>query len=65
MKDKIKQAGFKNQTNIAEHFGISKNAVSRWCREDEKAPYWVNEYLDLRIENIKLREALMAFKEYL
>jgi DNA-binding XRE family transcriptional regulator len=58
MKDKITQAGFKNQTKLALHIGISRVTINKWSRKPQECPKWFLEYLDLKIENIALRKAL-------
>jgi DNA-binding transcriptional regulator YiaG len=65
MKDKIKQAGFKSQKDLAHHLNKTRATVHKWSRKHEEAPKWFLEYLDTRIENIALREALRVVKRYL
>jgi DNA-binding transcriptional regulator YiaG len=64
MKDKITQAGFKSQADLARHLGKTKATVHKWSRKHEEAPKWFLEYLTTRKENIALREALRTFKQY-
>jgi hypothetical protein len=60
MKDKIKQAGFKTQKELASHLNTTPQRIGRLLKGDKL----LFEYLDTRIENIALKKALKTFEHY-
>ena len=68
MKDKIKQAGHKNQVKLARSLGKTPATI---CNLLKNPPKWLVSYIEvctdrevLKIENKELREALKTFKQY-
>lgn len=61
MKDKIKQV-YKNQKECALALNINQNRLGRMVLREDSL---LSEYLDLKKENMRLREALRTFQQCL
>ena len=60
VKQKVKRAGFKTQTELAEYLGVSKNTICKWVQSPSKL---FKEWLDVKHIERLLREQIVYLYE--